>query len=110
MAIVLSGLLLGVLVARVLSGIIAEFSTWRNVYYMSIGVQGLVWVMLYFALPDYPPKNADISYFQVLKTMIGFLFTNPVLVQGSILSGIGSLIFADFWVSAVGTAGPSAKH
>lgn len=43
-AIVLSGLLLGLMVARVLAGIIAQFTGhngdgWRNVYWMAFGVQ-----------------------------------------------------------------------
>jgi predicted MFS family arabinose efflux permease len=40
-AIVLSGLLLGVLLARVLSGIIAQFSSFRNVYWMGVGGEPL---------------------------------------------------------------------
>ena len=39
LSIVLAGLLLGVLIARVLAGIIAQFASWRVVYYMAIGVQ-----------------------------------------------------------------------
>jgi predicted MFS family arabinose efflux permease len=34
MSIVLSGLLLGVLVSRVLGGLLAEYTSWRNVYYV----------------------------------------------------------------------------
>ena len=79
MAIVLSGLLLGILYARVLAGIIAEYVSWRNVYYMAIGTQGLVWISLYCSLPDYPPKNPDLKYWQVFPTMIKFICTNPVL-------------------------------
>lgn len=38
-AITLSGLTLGVLVARVLSGTITNYSSWRNVYWMAVGLQ-----------------------------------------------------------------------
>jgi MFS family permease len=39
LAITLSGLTLGVLVARVLSGTITNYSSWRNVYWMAVGLQ-----------------------------------------------------------------------
>ena len=87
MAIVLSGLLLGILYARVVAGVIAEYVSWRNVYYMAIGTQGLVGISLYFALPDYPPKNPDLKYWQVFPTMIKFICTNPVLGKPSASSG-----------------------
>ena len=58
-SVVLSGLLFGILVARVLAGIIAEFASWRVVYYFSIGAQSLVLVGSYLMLPDYPSKNTE---------------------------------------------------
>ena len=85
MAIVLSGLLLGILCARVLAGIVAEFASWRNVYYMAIGSQALVWATLWAALPDYPPKNPDLKYLHVFPTMAKFICTNPVLGESPCL-------------------------
>jgi MFS family permease len=66
-SITLSGLMLGVLVARVISGIIAEFSDWRNVYWMSVGLQYLILLMLWWALPDYPAKVTDVGYWQIVS-------------------------------------------
>lgn len=57
LSVVLSGLMLGILIARVLAGVIGNFTTWRVVYYMSIGVQLLVLVGAYLMLPDYPSKT-----------------------------------------------------
>ena len=81
MAIVLSGLMLGILVARVLGGIIAEFASWRDVYWMSVGAQALVGLLLYYTLPDYPPKNKDLKYLQIHPTMLRFIYTNPTLSE-----------------------------
>ncbi|KAF8899854.1 hypothetical protein CPB85DRAFT_184760 [Mucidula mucida] len=62
LSVVLSGLLFGVLIARVISGVIAEFTSWRVVYYMAIGVQYFVLVGSYFLLPDYPSsKNSHLT-------------------------------------------------
>jgi hypothetical protein len=57
-----SGLLFGILLARVSAGIIAEFTSWRVVYYFAVGVQALVLVGSYWVLPDYPSKNKDLTY------------------------------------------------
>jgi MFS family permease len=88
-AITLSGLTLGILVARVLSGTITNYSSWRNVYWMAVGLQtgkrlaresvrpartlinfgsdsSVTWIALYFALPDFPAKTHGVSYFQMV--------------------------------------------
>ncbi|KAH6635665.1 major facilitator superfamily domain-containing protein [Chaetomium sp. MPI-SDFR-AT-0129] len=57
LAIVVSGLSLGILVARILSGVMAAYTAWRNIYWFGLGVQWLVAGGLYVWLPDYPSKN-----------------------------------------------------
>jgi len=42
LSIVVSGFMLGILIARVLSGIIANYTSWRNVYWLSCGLQYLI--------------------------------------------------------------------
>lgn len=56
-AVVVSGLSLGILVARILSGVMAAYTAWRNIYWFGLGVQWLVVGGLYIWLPDYPSKN-----------------------------------------------------
>ncbi|KAG5219922.1 MFS superfamily [Salix suchowensis] len=80
---VLSGLLFGVLIARVLAGVIGQFTTYRVVYYMAIGVQYFVMVGCYFFLPDYPAKNDHLTYWDILWTMGKFACTEPLLIQAA---------------------------
>lgn len=40
MSITMSGLILGLCIGRVLAGVITEETTWRNVYWFAVGVQG----------------------------------------------------------------------
>ncbi|KIM43093.1 hypothetical protein M413DRAFT_443908 [Hebeloma cylindrosporum] len=98
-SVVLSGLLLGILISRVLAGIIAEFRSWRVVYYFAIGVQTLVLVGSYFMLPDYPSKNSDLTYFKILWTMAKFSVTEPILIQASLINMASSACFSNFWVT-----------
>lgn len=101
LAIVLSGLLLGVLIARVLSGVIAQFVTWRVVYWVAAGVQFSVLALLYFTLPDYPAKNKHMSYFGILYTMAKFAVTEPMLVQAALILMASMACFTNFWVCQI---------
>ena len=53
LSIVVSGLLLGILVARVLSGVVTYFTSWRNIYWLSCGLQYFVRLQGYFALRNF---------------------------------------------------------
>lgn len=97
-SIVLSGLLFGVLIARVLAGVIANFASWRIVYYMSIGVQCVVLIGAYLIIPDYPAKNKGLTYFNILTSMAKYAFTEPRLIQASIVNIASSACFTNFWV------------
>ncbi|KAG7444139.1 uncharacterized protein BT62DRAFT_981771 [Guyanagaster necrorhizus] len=79
---VLSGLILGVLLAR--------FTSWRMVYYLSLGMQGLVLLGGYFMLPDYPAKNKSLTYWHILYTMGRF----SCLIEMAV-----SACSSNFWVT-----------
>lgn len=99
LSVVLSGLLFGVLIARVLAGVIAEFTSWRVVYYFSIGVQALVLVGSYLIIPDYPAKNKGLTYWDILRTMAKFACTEPLLIQACLINMASSACFSNFWVT-----------
>ena len=53
LSIVFSGLLLGILSARVLSAVVSEYASWRNIYWRAFGLHYVILVLLCFFLPDY---------------------------------------------------------
>ncbi|KAF8678319.1 MFS general substrate transporter [Rhizoctonia solani] len=98
-SIVLSGLLLGILFARVISGIIANFASWRIIYWISCGLQfGNVFAMWLF-VPDYPAKNTGLSYLGILYTMARYAVTEPTLIQCCLIGFLSSAVFVNFWVN-----------
>ncbi|KAF8895775.1 major facilitator superfamily domain-containing protein [Mucidula mucida] len=110
MSIVLAGLLLGILLARVLSGIIGEFSSWRAVYYLAIGVQYFVMAACYWVVPDYPAKNQHLTYLDILRSMAKYAVTEPLLIQACLIS-IGSMAsFTNFWVTLTFLLGDDPYH
>jgi len=100
-SVVLSGLLFGVLLARVLAGTIAQFVTWRVVYYLSIGLQVAILSVLYLVIPDWPEKNrgSGVTYFGILGSMAKFAVTEPVLIQACLMQFGSSACFSLFWVT-----------
>lgn len=45
LSLVVSGLALGLLVARVLSGVVANYTAWRNIYWLALGAQYLTFTL-----------------------------------------------------------------
>ncbi|KIJ61088.1 hypothetical protein HYDPIDRAFT_116342 [Hydnomerulius pinastri MD-312] len=98
-SVVLSGFLLGILIARVLAGVVANFVSWRIVYIMSIGIQSVVLLGSYLLLPDYPAKNPGLSYFGIFRSMAKFVVTEPLVVQIVLINIAASACYTNFWVT-----------
>ncbi|KAF3178250.1 hypothetical protein TWF225_008004 [Orbilia oligospora] len=98
-AIVSSGLQLGLLLARVLSGVITQYSSWRGVYWLGFGVQLLIFSLLWLFMPDYPPKNIGLNYLSMLLSMLKLVFKYPLLVQASVNGGFLAATFMLYWTT-----------
>ncbi|KAK3361115.1 major facilitator superfamily domain-containing protein [Lasiosphaeria ovina] len=100
LAVVVSGLSLGILVARILSGVMASYTDWRDIYWFGLGVQFLVLALLYVFLPDYPSKNpGGLNYFGMLWSVARLLVTEPLLLQASLVSFLMSAVFTSYWTT-----------
>ncbi|KIJ05057.1 hypothetical protein PAXINDRAFT_21661 [Paxillus involutus ATCC 200175] len=110
LSVVVSGLMFGVLIARVLAGVIGNFNTWRIVYYMAIWVQCFVLVGAYFILPDYPAKNHDLTYFKIMFSMAKYAVTEPLVVQSALINVASSACYTAFWVTLTFLLGDAPYH
>lgn len=99
LSIVVSGLMLGVLVARVLSGTISNFVTWRAVYWLALGLQYLIFILLWLFMPDYPATNPGMNYFRILWDILLMIPRHPVLVQACLAGMLCSAPFTSFWTT-----------
>ena len=97
LSVVVSGFALGILVARLLSGIMTNFISWRYVYWMSTALQYIIFLMLWYFMPDYPAMNKGLNYFKMLWSILVMLTKHPVLVQACIISFFTSCTFTSFW-------------
>ncbi|KAH6665823.1 major facilitator superfamily domain-containing protein [Halenospora varia] len=100
LSIVVSGLLFGVLIARILSGIVTQYTGWRNIYWVSLGIQYLLVAQLWLFMPDYPSVNPDgINYFKLLWSILRLLFHEPLLLQACLVGLLTFAIFTSFWTT-----------
>lgn len=100
LAIVVSGMAMGMMIARLLSGIVANYTDWRNIYWFGLGAQYLIAILLYFFMPDYPSKNPDgLNYFKMMYSIFYLLFTEPLLLQASLITYLTSAIFTSYWTT-----------
>lgn len=99
-SLVVSGLSLGMLLARLLSGVIANYTHWRNIYWFAFGAQYCIFILLYLFLPDYPSKNPDgVNYLRMMWSIVHMYFTEPLLVQACLINFLMSSIFTSFWTT-----------
>jgi len=89
---VFTGLLTGVLLARVLSGGIAEWLGWRWVYGISAMLILAMAALVFATLPDAPPHHAG-SYLSLLRSTFKQVKRFPVLRRIALM---GSFIFGGF--------------
>ncbi|HHR5900265.1 TPA: MFS transporter [Providencia alcalifaciens] len=89
---IMSGLLLGILLARTISGGVAMIGGWRAIYWVAFGLMMILVLVLALKLPRYHQKT-DLNYFQLICSIGRLFFTTPVLGTRALL---GALTFANF--------------
>jgi len=96
---VFAGVLLGPPLARVLAGAVTHYSSFRNVYWISVGGQYIVLTLLYLYCPDTSEKEKTTNYSEVLRSTIKLAFAEPILIQSSLVSIASSATFSSSWAT-----------
>ncbi|WP_115329672.1 MFS transporter [Tsukamurella paurometabola] len=89
--IVMSGLVLGTVVSRFLSGVLSDLAGWRTPYLVLAGLIVLVTVALARALPRHDPGRPGLTaagYRALLSSMAGLIRDLPVLRLRAVLIGL----------------------
>jgi predicted MFS family arabinose efflux permease len=90
---VTSGVVIGILLARFVSGVLADLGGWRSVYLTSAGLMLMMAGLLFRALPRHSGKATAASYPELLRSIVTLFRQEPVLRVRAILA---LLIFASF--------------
>lgn len=95
---VFSGILVGILGARVLSGLITEWLGWRYVYDISAFMVLTMTILLKLYLPEVTPKFKG-SYLSLLKSTLALVKEYRVLRQAALLGAFTFGVFCSFWTT-----------
>ncbi|WP_369942301.1 MFS transporter [Xanthomonas medicagonis] len=96
-----AGVVIGLLLARVLAGAIADLGGWRAVYAVSAAAMLVLLLALRLALPALPPPHSPPGYLALLRSLLRMLAHERVL---QLRGGIALLLFASFsifWTALV---------
>lgn len=94
---VMSGLLLGILLSRLLSGTIAELGGWRAVLLVAAAIQLLMSVSVYALAPATGHAAGDERYPEVLASILTLIRVHPVLRQRMVLGFFVMASFSAVW-------------
>lgn len=96
---VMSGLLIGILLARTVSGFIGAELGWRAIYWIASGVMLMLALVLFRVLPNSQPA-VMFTYRELMRSMLK-LVREPVLQQASITGAMAFGAFSVFWSTLI---------
>jgi len=97
---VMSGLLIGILLARTFSGVVGAAFGWRMVYFIASGLMVILMIILMRALPR-QPAAMDLPYRTLMGSMWSLIKEQPILRQASVIGGMLFGAFSAFWTTLI---------
>ncbi|MHC8295021.1 MFS transporter [Pseudomonas sp. LB3P58] len=98
---VTSGIVLGILLARFTSGLIADIAGWRAVYFVSSGLMLTIAAVLWKVVPvTAPPRHQD-SYLALIKSVFKLFISERTLRARGLLALLIFAAFSVLWTSMV---------
>lgn len=95
---VMSGLLLGILLARTLSSLVAAAFGWRTIYVISAVLMLALSAVLLWVLPTRRPQHSS-SYFSLLASVGHLIKDQPLLRRRALGQALQFAAFSGFWTS-----------
>jgi predicted MFS family arabinose efflux permease len=89
---VMSGLLLGILLARTVSGALAELGGWRTPYFVGAGLVAVTGALVLVVVPSSTPRREG-SYLALIRSLGTLFAREPVL---RLRAALGAALFAAF--------------
>jgi len=92
-----TGVVVGLLLARVWSGVVADLLGWRGVYVGSAAVMVALGALIWRQLPAQPASASRLPYIQLVRSTLGLLLTDRVLRTRGTLALLMFAVFSIFW-------------
>lgn len=97
---VMSGLLIGILLARTVSGFVGANFGWRAMYWIGSSLMIVFAIALLRLLPKSQP-SLRMSYLELLQSLLKLVREQPVLREASMIGAMSFGAFSAFWSTLV---------
>ena len=93
---VMTGLLLGILLSRVVSGFVAEHFGWRTMFVLAAAGVAVIGIAAWRGLPRFSPTTS-MTYPALLGSLFNLLRRHATLRHAALSQGLLSIGFSAFW-------------
>lgn len=98
--IVMSGLLVGILASRAISGVIGDSLGWRAMFLIAAAICALLIFLMAVRFPKSQPSFKG-SYQTLMTSMFSYLKTQPILKEASLINFFAFIVIMGFWTTMV---------
>ncbi|MDA0638272.1 MFS transporter [Nonomuraea sp. MCN248] len=96
---VMTGLMLGLLLARTASGALSDLGGWRTVYWVHAVLMALMAVLLRVRLPRLGGDGGRLSYLALLRSTVAMFRYEPLLRWRAALAALSLASFSVLWTA-----------
>jgi predicted MFS family arabinose efflux permease len=97
---VMSGLLIGILLSRTISGFVGERFGWHAMFMIAAVLMLLLWVIIYFLFPEIEPQYKG-NYGGLMSSLVTLIRTEPLLRLAMLRGALCYACFGAFWTTLV---------
>lgn len=98
---VTSGIVVGILLARTISGILSDLGGWRSVYLVSAGMTFVLSLLLFKVLPKKDDHRLVTTYPELLQSLFTLFIAHPLLLIRSLIAMFLFASFSTLWTALV---------
>ncbi len=93
---VMTGLLMGILLSRVVSGFVAEHFGWRSMFFLAALSVAFIAVAAWRGLPRFSPTT-NLPYRALLRSLLDLLMRHQALRRAALAQALLAMGFSAFW-------------
>ncbi|MGO4498968.1 MFS transporter [Paenibacillus sp. 2RAB27] len=98
---VISGVVIGILLARTFAGVLTDLAGWRSVYLVSAALMLVMAGVMFRVLPHDERERASLTYPQLLRSVLALFLQERILRVRAVLALLIFTAFSTLWTSLV---------
>ena len=97
---IMSGLLIGILLSRTLSGFVGRWLGWRGMFWTAAGISFSLLIIIRYTFPPSRPHFTG-SYASLMRSLLTLAKEQPILREAAAINSLGFATFGMFWTTMV---------